>query len=199
MTIGRQFTPHCNRRASERCVDITCVECARQQHIVGCSVVHRHLGQAPRRDSRCERLVIDDQLFGCVLGQVTIGSHDRRHWFAGKTDLVSCQRRLVGLDITRQGRQGPQGDVESWRRGGEHIDPGRQLTEIDVGDRRVPITAAQEGHVAHSWQLQVRDETAAAGQEPSVFFAPGRRCRIVMQSAHLRPSSIRRLRQSPGP
>ena len=175
-------------------VDIAGVELALQQHVVGGFVVDGHLGRVPCRDRGRQWVVVDvDELEG-VLGAVTVGGDDGGDGFAGEADLVPGQDRLRGLDVGRQRRQRPQADVRN--SGDAPVNTASAASPdasgVAAGDLRVPVGAAQEGHMPHAWQFDVRDVVASPGDQSQVLlagdgasFAPvGASCSVAPSGAH---------------
>ena len=101
------------------------------------------------------------------------------HGLADVADLVDRHRRVRRDEDVRRHRPRARqaallgGEVGAGE-GGDHAGLVERAADVDPGDLRVRVRAAQEGHVQHAGQLDVVGPVGLAGDQLGVFLAqPG--------------------------
>ena len=126
-------------------------------------------------EHRRQRLIVDDNGFGGVLGQIGIGGHDRGDRRAMELDLVDGEwperrvpRRHVGDEHGLRKRQHRSLEVGG-RHHPHHAGHRQRGRGIDVGDSRMSVGAAHKGQVQHAGNSDVGEILAMPGHQPVVF------------------------------
>ena len=165
--------------AVHREIDAAVLEAAREQHVArrllvhaGGAVAHGGVGV----DGGGQRLIVDVDEHGAVLGGIPVARHDDGHRLAGIARDGPRQDRLSCRHVA--GRGGSRGQTMARERlvrtGGDVNDPRRceRARGRDRGERRVGMHAAHERNVQHARQLDVAHVTPASRHQARVL-APG--------------------------
>ena len=179
MAVGAQLALDHEVGGGECGVDVAGLEAAAHEHVVGRLLVdHRGAAGSARRarvDDRRQRIAVEDDEVGGVLGEVAVGGDDRGDRLAVEADPVAGEERLGGLDVGAQRRPRPQlaardlGIVAGHHR--DHARRGPRGVGVDAADAPVGERAAHEGDVEHSGETQVADIATATGEQPGVLLA----------------------------
>ena len=138
-----------------------------------------------------QRLVLNPDQVGAVLGHVAVHRRHQRHRLAHVADLAPRQRVLqeavqpVQLVHAQRDRLDARRQIGK----GQHADHPRELQglrHVHRLDARVRVRAPQHRRVQHPGQLHVVDERGLAGQETNVFAAPYRRPDVSLRHVPLR-------------
>ena len=169
---------HHDGRAGQGRLHVAVLEPARQEHVVGRRVVDDGAVAAGSDDvhHRRQRLVVDRDQRGAVLGRVAVAGHDGGHRLAREARLRPGQDRLLGLDVGRQRRaraHAMPGEVRIGARHHRHDARSRRRARgLDAADPGVRVDAAHEGDVQHAGQLDVAHVPSPPGDEARVLL-PG--------------------------
>ena len=135
-------------------------------------------------DDRGQRLVLDGDRIGDVLGLGAGRRHRDRHLLAGIADLAPGEHRKIGRLESGERRGGADRlDVGHVGRR-EHLPLGalgrRHRQEPPVGNRR-PV----ERRVPHAGDLDIRGELPGAHEEPVIFLARDARADAAVTQTRL--------------
>ncbi len=128
------------------------------------------------RDRR-QRLVLDLDELRCVLCRRAGLGHDDRDAVAGEAHPVGRERQMLDeLDVVRHGPEAGQAtgpcvlELAAGEGGDDTLRLAR-LRDVDAGDPRVRIRAADDVRPDHPGRTQVVDVATLAGEEPRVLLA----------------------------
>ncbi len=179
------------RGARERGIDVALADGEGADQVGGEFVVDHRCARAQRRfrvDHRRQRIEIEADQLGGVLGGVAALRQDHGDRLADVADLVVGEQRLLRIDELVLDLRGPlarQRELRVRHRrqelgevgAAEHIgDAGRRGSagQIDRADARVGDRAAHEGRVQHARQREIGDELPATGQQAMILAARDR-------------------------
>ena len=125
---------------------------------------------------RRQRLVVDRDQRGGVLGDVARVRDYHCHGLADKGDLVLGEdqrrdigRQLRGAKLQRQPFLRERGRKVCEREHGVNTGKAARGARIDAADCGMGMRAAHEGGLQHIGKAQVGDEASVAGQQRAVF------------------------------
>ncbi len=126
-----------------------------------------------------QRLVVDRDQRGGVLGEVARPRDHQRHRLADEGDLVLGQherrdvgRQLRGAKLQRQPLLREQRRKLGEREHGVHAGMAPRRSGIDAADQGMGMRAAHERRLEHVGKFQIGDEAAGAGDQRAVLEAP---------------------------
>ena len=155
---------------------------------LSCSTGAPGFSAASAIDQRRQRLEIDGDQFGRVLGEIAAFGKDHRDRLADMPHLVVRQQRLLRVEEGVLDLGGPFARQRQLRVGnrrqdlrqfgaGQHVGHAghrRGARQIDRTDAGVRDLAAHEDGVQRVGKLEVGDELAAAGQQAAILAAQDR-------------------------
>ncbi len=168
---------HHDGRAGQGRLHVTVLEPARQEHVVRRRVVDDGTVAAGPDDVhyRGQRLVVDLDERGAVLGRVALAGHDGGHGLAREAHRRPGQDRLLGLDVGGQRRARSDAMLRPVRIGAGHhrhdARSRRRARGLDAADPGVRMDTAHEGHVQHAGQLDVAHVPSSPGEEARILLA----------------------------
>ena len=174
-------------RFGESGVQVAGAERHRADDVVVPGVVERvgHRGRAPARRSRTggQRLVVDGDEFGGVLGLVAALGRQRRDLGSPTYSTFSVASRWHSVKaLAGDARVDGQGACEpldfSAVQGVEHAGRAARRGHVDAPQVGVGLDAPHHGQVDHAGQRDVADEAPAPREQPRVFDAPHARADV---------------------
>ncbi len=169
-----------DRRRRERRVDVAALELARHHHIGSGFVVQQRAGARglDRIGDDGQRLEIDRDQLGGVLGEIAAFRHDPDDRLADVTHLVARERqdRRRAIALHARGRE-QRRDLAQILRGQHRDDAGRgaRRRAVDRTDARMRVLAAAERDMQHARDLPVVSIAAEPGEQARVLGAPDAR------------------------
>ncbi len=157
-------------------IDTTVLEAARHEDIARRLLVHGRRGLAHGRldiDRGGQRLVVDIDEHGAVLGRVAVEGDDGRERLADVTRARPREHRLRRRHVA--GRRGSRDEAMPLKRlVGARCDMDdaggcRCAFRVDSAKAGVRMDAAHEGDVQHARQLEVADVASTPGDQPRVL------------------------------
>ena len=121
-------------------------------------------------DHRVQRLVVDDDGFGRVGGEVGIGGDHGGHDVAHEAHLAPGQRRALVLRSPREADVVGQVQVVG-RVDGQHAGHRLGLGRVDGAESAVGDVGADEHDVRHAVDLEVVEVLVGAGEQAGVLLA----------------------------